>query len=29
MSREELPDWLWPMDFEAKVKNYDDDEQSH
>ena len=26
MSREELPDWLWPMDCEAKVKTYDDDE---
>ena len=26
MSREELPDWLWPMDFEAKVKTNDDDE---
>ena len=26
MSREELPDWLWPMDFETKVKTNDDDE---
>ena len=26
MSREELPDWLWLMDCEAKVETYDDDE---